>query len=209
MSGSLIPRSKKRNPKQREITFLEGSELVRPDHAPRYIYFLKSGRVRLSHGTGGKQAIVDHLAPGSFFGEKCILLGPYRQTAMSLSPGKVLVFRKTELMRRIQRDHRFALRFFRSLALRLDRYEQTIYSFVTDRTERRLVRALLALAPKGSGWVRLPFDFTNPEMSRMAGTTRWRVSKLLNDFQRREWLRRRDGIWVNREALQEFLAATG
>ena len=84
------------------------------------------------------------IAPGSFFGEKCILLGPYRQTAMSLSPGKVLVFRKTELMRRIQRDHRFALRFFRSLALRLDRYEQTIYSFVTDRTERRLVRALLA-----------------------------------------------------------------
>jgi hypothetical protein len=57
----------------------------------------------------------------------------------------------------------------------------------------------------GSGWVRLHWNPTNPEMARRIGTTRWRVSRLVNQFRRLGWLRRENGLWVQREGLDAFL----
>src|SRR5438477_452503 len=58
-----------------------------------------------------------------------------------------------------------------------------------------------------AGQVRLSFRFTNVELAKMVGTTRWRVSHLLNRFQRLGWLRRDRELWVQREGIQEYLAA--
>jgi len=78
--------------------------------------------VQLSVGTpAGKQAIVGNLGRGALFGGKSILSRPGRQAARSLSQVRMVVLRKSELLRMIQQDQRSTLRFFRSLASRLDR----------------------------------------------------------------------------------------
>lgn len=179
------------------------------DGPSRHIYLLRSGRIYLTNSRG---AIVDYLAPGHFFGEKCLLGSGYQdQIATSRSPVRVTDFSKSELLDRVQLDRRFALRLLKDLALRLDRYEQALGDFVLERTEVRLARLLYRLAPTkaASGWVPLQFNPTNPELARTIGTTRWQISHYMHRFQQLGWLQRRPSLWVQRDSLKEFLEMSG
>jgi CRP-like cAMP-binding protein len=187
----------------REFTFPKGTNVLGSSSARRYIYWLRSGHVRLSNDG---HAIIDHLESGSFFGEKAFLdLRRVRETAMTLSPVTVIRFGKAEFLRRMQQEPGFATKTLRNLACRLSRCEHRISSFVTEPVETRLARLLLLVAPAGTGWGRLPFTLTNPEISRMIGASRWRVSHFLNRFQRQGWLRRQEGLWVHRRRLAAYL----
>ena len=196
-------------PRGVSVHFPAGTKVFDSEHPSRGIYLLNSGRVRLS---SGPKAIVDELTPGSFFGEKCFLT-PRRSdaAATTLSPVVATVYRRSELLQRLQRDPLFARRLQKNLALRMDRCEQAIRDFVTEPAERRLARLLSRFTPArpASGWVRLPLRATNVELAQMVGTTRSRVSHFLNHFQRLGWLSRRaEGLWVHREGLNQFLAST-
>ena len=185
--------------------FSAGITLFDGDRPARYLYVLRSGHVHLASSGG---AIVDYLVPGDFFGEKCLLRsGHQAQIAISRSPVSVQVFSKPELLRRLQLDRRFALRLLKDLALRLDRYEQALGDFVTEKIERRLARLLLRLTPAkpASGWVPLECSPSNPELARTIGTTRWQVSHYMRRFQQLGWLERRPGLWVQRDSLKGFL----
>jgi CRP/FNR family cyclic AMP-dependent transcriptional regulator len=211
VSRSLTQRRRVSHDKPQGISvhFPAGTKVFDPEHPSRGIYLLNAGRVRLS---SGPEAIVDELTPGAFFGEKCFLT-PRRSdsAATTLSPVTVTVYRRSELLQRLQRDPLFARRLQKNLALRMDRCEQAIRDFVTEPAERRLARLLSRFTPArpASGWVRLPLRATNVELAQMIGTTRWRVSHFLNRFQRRGWLSRRaKGLWVHREGLSQFLGST-
>jgi CRP/FNR family cyclic AMP-dependent transcriptional regulator len=191
------------------VHFPAGTKVFDPEHPSRRIYLLNAGRVRWS---SGPEAIVDELAPGAFFGEKCFLT-PRRSdsAATTLSPVAVTVYRRSELLQGLQRDPLFARRLLKNLALRLDRCEQAIRDFVTEPAERRLARLLSRFTPArpASGWVRLPLRASNVELAQMVGTTRSRVSHFLNHFQRLGWLlRRAEVLWVHREGLHQFLGST-
>ena len=195
--------------KSKVVDFPAGMTFFDINRPSRHIYLLRSGRVYLTNSHG---AIVDYLAPGNFFGEKC-LLGPryQNQAATSRSPVVVYAFRKSELLDLMQRDRRFAECLLKNLALRLDRYEQALTDFVAERTESRLARLLSRLAPvrPGFGWVRLQFSPSNSELARTIGTTRWQISHYMGRFQRLGWLQRRPDLWVHREGLKEFVESSG
>lgn len=199
---------KVRPSKPREIRqgFPAGTRIFGPDHGAQRVYQLISGHVQLRNGP---EVIVDQLAPGDFFGEKCLLpSGRNDQVAIALSAVIVLAYRKSQLLRGLQRDPHAAGRLLKNLTRRLDRYENAIRDFVTEPAERRLARLLLRLMPARpvSGWIRLPLRVTNGDLGRMAGLTRWRVSHFLNRFRRLGWLTRGpEGLRINREGLKDFL----
>ena len=204
-----MPRSLIHGRHGKSTDFPAGIALFDIDHPPRYIYLLRSGRIYLVNTCG---AIVDYLAPGNFLGEKCLLGSRFQdQIAASRSPVHVQSFRKSELLDLIQQDRRFALRLLKSMALRLDRYEQSLADFVAERIEGRLARLLSRLAPAKprSGWVRLQFSPSNSELARTIGTTRWQISHYMHRFQQLGWLQRRPSLWVHLEGLQEFLESSG
>jgi CRP/FNR family transcriptional regulator, cyclic AMP receptor protein len=204
-----MPRSLIHGHRSKSIDFPAGIALFDSGHPPRRIYLLRSGRIFLVNSRG---AIVDYLAPGNFFGEKCLLGSRYQdQIATSRSPVQVQAFRKSELLDLAQQDRRFTLRLLKNLALRLDRCEQALADFVVERIERRLARLLSRLAPARprSGWVRLQFSPSNAELARTIGTTRWQISHYMRRFQQLGWLQRRSGLWIHREGLNEFLELPG
>lgn len=182
-----------------------GAMLFDRDHPCVRLYLIRSGHVQLSSSRGEP---LDYLGPGDFFGEKLFLSRSHDgQAARTVSPARVAAFRRSELLDRLTGDRRFAMRVVKNLALRLDRYEEALGDFVNEPAERRLAHLLLRLTPDGeaSGWVRLPFDLTNRELAKAVGTTRWRVSHFMARFQRLGWLRRQEGLWVERERLGQFL----
>jgi len=132
------------------------------------------------------------------------------QVAKTLSPAKVVVLRKAEFFKRLRQDCHFAQQIIKNLVLRMERYEEAIRDFATEPTERRLALALFRLAPArpATGWLRLPWSPTNPELAKLVRTTRWSISHFLNRFQRLGWVRRQEGLWVQREGLQAFLHST-
>jgi CRP/FNR family transcriptional regulator, cyclic AMP receptor protein len=205
MSRSLSASRRNRTSGPTAYEFPARAKLFDLDRAPRRVYLLRSGRMQLARG---REAIVDYLTPGSFFGEQC-LLGPRYggQIARSLSKVQVLAFRRSELLDLLQKDRRFALRLLKNLALRLNRYEQTIRDSVAEGAERRLARLLLRLMPArvGSGWVRLQFSPSNSELARTIGTTRWRIAHFMGKFHQLGWLDRRPELWIRTEGISEFL----
>jgi CRP/FNR family transcriptional regulator, cyclic AMP receptor protein len=205
MQKSLSPSRKNRTNGRVVHDFPAKAKLFDLDHAPRRVYLLRSGRVQL---TCGREAIIDYLTPGNFFGEQCLLGPRYRgQIAKSLSPVQVFAFRRSELVDLLQKDRRFALRLLKNLALRLNRYEQTIRDSVAERAELRLARRLFRFLPPRarSGWVRLQFNPSNSELAKTIGTTRWRIAHFMREFRESGWLDRRPELWVRTEGIREFL----
>ncbi len=175
----------------------------------RWVQRLHSGRVRL---LSDSNAILEHLEPGDFFCETSLCKPRWGgQIALALSQVEIAVFRKAELLNRIQQDRRFAWAVLKNLACRLQRYQKAVNDFVTEPAERRLAFLLARLAPTrtASGWVRLPFGLTNAELAKMIGTTRGRVSYFLNGFERLGWLRRGEGWRLDQEGLRDFLQSSG
>ena len=207
MAGSSTQRSKgrKREPAGVSLSLAARAKLFDPIRASHRIYRLESGRVRLS---SDGEAILDHLTPGDFFGEKCLLRArPQEQAATALSPVKMTCFRRSELLDCVQRDRRLALRLLMNLAARIDRYEKALRDFVVEPAEVRLAQVLSRLTSlrQASGWVRLPLTLSNLEFAKMIGTTRWRVSHFLHHFQQLGWLRFDRGMCVKREGLTGYL----
>ncbi len=186
----------------REVTFPKGTNVLAYRPARRGICWLRSGHVRLIVN----DAIIDHLAPGSFFAGNAIADKPRPPaTALSLAPVSVVVFSKRDFFRRVRKVPGFTSAALQNLFRRLSRYEQSIARFVTAPAEARLASLLFELAPAKAGWVQLPFALTNPDLAKMIGSTRWRVSYFLNRFQRLGWLRRSHGLWVEKRKLKAFL----
>jgi CRP/FNR family cyclic AMP-dependent transcriptional regulator len=187
------------------IAFPARAKLFDLDHRPLSLYLLRAGRVRLAHG---REAVVDYLAPGDVFGEKCLLPGGRDdEIATTLTPVRVLAFRRSELPAALQRDPRLARRLLKRLAVRLDRSQETIRDFVVEPTERRLARVLFRFLPArgGSSWVRLRFSPSNSELARTIGSTRWRIAHFMRKFQQLGWLARRRELWVRADGIKEFL----
>jgi CRP/FNR family cyclic AMP-dependent transcriptional regulator len=192
---------------ERTVLFNQGEILFDSQRPAGCVYLLERGIVQLSDDSG---LILDYLGAGDFFGEKIVLSGPQTaQVAIAISPARVRPFRKQELLDLVQQDRRFALRLLKALASRLERHERTIREFAKEPVARRLAFLLFRLLPDrpGEEWVRLPWNPTNPELARSIGTTRWRVSRLMSRFSRLGWLRRQDGLWINREAFATYLDA--
>lgn len=185
-----------------------GSNLFGPDLPLRKLLLLKSGVVQLSTN---QKAIIEHLGPGDIFGEHVFLpKATTDRSAKALTPVKVVTLTRTQLLDRVQSDRRFALQLFRGLAERLDRYEQLITDFIADHAEIRLARLLARIARRrrSSGWVRLPYPFSNRALAKAVGTTRWRISLFMRKFREHGWLRSENGLWVHREWLADFLDAS-
>jgi CRP/FNR family cyclic AMP-dependent transcriptional regulator len=173
MPAALNPK-RTASQKEQAVSFAEGTNLYEDGSRKRQILLLNAGQVRL---TGRNGVIFDHLKRGSFLGEKFLLSSnATRGTATALAPVDAVPFRIAELEGEFRRDPDLAVRMVKDLAMRLDRYEELICDLVTEQAEVRLARLLLRVAPArpANRWARLPFSFTNVELAKMIGTTRWR-----------------------------------
>jgi CRP/FNR family transcriptional regulator, cyclic AMP receptor protein len=174
------------------------------------LFYLRMGQAKLTIvSKGGEEATVTLLAPGDFFGEKC-MAGPSElrtTSATAITVCVVLKIASEELIRVLHEEHAFSDLFVQFLALRSTRTLADLVDQLFNNSERRLARTLLIMADyvSPSGPETLIPPVTQETLANMIGTTRSRVSFFMNRFRKLGYISYKNRIRVHKSLLMMVL----
>jgi CRP/FNR family transcriptional regulator, cyclic AMP receptor protein len=190
-----------RNYRDKEVVFSQG------DIADA-VFYIQSGTVKLTVvSTRRKKAIIAILQRGSFFGEGCLGGQSLRIcTARSIGQSNIARLRKESTVRTLKRDPQFATLFVAYLLSRIVRIEEDLVDQFFNFSERRLARVLLLFGQiiKESK-PEYPLKVSQATLAEMVGTTRARVSKFMNGFRKKGFVRYNGGLQINSALITGFL----
>jgi CRP/FNR family transcriptional regulator, cyclic AMP receptor protein len=155
--------------------------------AAEAIYFIQSGRVKLSVVSGaGKEAVLAMFGPRGFLGEGCLVGQSARvSTATTVEPSTLFRIERQAMRRALHAQPELSEKFTAALLGRNIDLEEDLCDQLFNHGEKRLARALLKLARFGQADA-MP-EATMPRISHetlaeMVGTTRARVTHFMNKF---------------------------
>lgn len=178
------------------------------------LMYIQRGCVKLSvTSKTGKEAIVGILGPGEFLGEKCLGSQNIRTgTATAIAPTTLQVIERNEMTRALHADHALSYCFLSYLISRNIRLEEDLVDQVTHSSERRLARALLLFARKGTQRRLHRFAGMSQEtLAAMIGATRSHINFFLNKFRKLGFIKYHGpldasgGIQINSSLLAKAL----
>jgi CRP/FNR family cyclic AMP-dependent transcriptional regulator len=190
-----------RNCRDKEVVFSQG------DKADA-VFYIQGGTVKLTAVSAGrKKAIIALLQRGSFFGEGCLAGQALRiSTARSIGQSNIIRLRKESALRILKRDHEFSELFVTYLLSRIVRIEEDLVDQFFNFSERRLARVLLLFGQiSKESKPESPLKVSQSTLAEMVGTTRARVSKFMNGFRKKDFVRYNGGLQINRVLLTAFL----
>ena len=175
----------------------------------KYVMYLRAGGVKLTVvNRAGKEAVLEILGPGDFFGVRCLAgRSVYTATATAIVPSTILVIEKGEMIRVLHAEHEMSDRFIANMLTRSARGEETLIDQLFNSSEKRLARILLLLARYGKpGHPRKVFPKVSQEvLAEMIGTTRSRVNLFMNKFRKLGFIQYNGDIHVNDSLLNVVL----
>ena len=190
-----------RNYRDKEVVFSQG------DTADA-VFYIQSGTVKLTVvSTRRKKAVIAFLQRGSFFGEGCLAGQTLRIcTARSIGQSNITRLRKESTVRTLKRDPQFAALFVAYLLSRIIRIEEDLVDQFFNFSERRLARVLLLLGHiMEESKPECPLKVSQATLAEMVGTTRARISKFMNGFRKKGFVRYNGGLQINSALITGFL----
>jgi CRP/FNR family cyclic AMP-dependent transcriptional regulator len=177
------------------------------------VMYIQAGAVKLSVlSDSGKEAIVAMLGPDDFLGEGALAAQRvHRSTATAVTPSRILVVPKDEMVRLLHERPGFSDRFIEYMLYRYIRIEEDLVDQLFNSAEKQLARTLLLLARYGKQDKArgvLP-SFSQEMLAEMIGTTRPRVNFFMNKFRTLGLIEyNRRGLTINSALLNVFLHAS-
>ncbi|HXN93596.1 MAG TPA: Crp/Fnr family transcriptional regulator [Candidatus Acidoferrales bacterium] len=164
------------------------------------LMYIQRGRVKLSvDAKTDKEAIVAILGPGEFVGEASLGSQNIRgRTATAIAPTALQVIERNAMIRALYADRALSYAFLSYMLSRNMRIEDDLIDQVSQCSERRLARALLVLAGKGSQSKAHKFTgISQGTLATMIGTTRSRVNFFMNKFRTLGFIKYRGSLDAN------------
>jgi CRP/FNR family transcriptional regulator, cyclic AMP receptor protein len=171
---------------KRVLTLPKGERIFAQGDRADAIFFIQSGKVKISVvSAGGQEAVLVMLGPHNFFGEGS-LVGQTRRmsTATTLEPSTVFRVEKLAMIRALRDQAALSEKFMTALLVRNIDLEEDLCDQLFNHSEKRLARVLLKLARMRG---RVMPDAKIPVLSHeilaeMVGTTRSRITHFMNKF---------------------------
>jgi CRP/FNR family transcriptional regulator, cyclic AMP receptor protein len=151
------------------------------------IFYIQSGRAKLTVVNRGKEAVVAIINANEFFGEGCLAGQSLRIATVRTMTDSVLVrMEKAAFLRVVRQEPAFAEFFMGHLVARTIRVESDLIDQLFNSSEKRLARLLLLLANFGQEDKPEPIlaKISQETLAEMIGTTRSRVSFFMNKFRK-------------------------
>jgi CRP/FNR family transcriptional regulator, cyclic AMP receptor protein len=184
LHDSLGPASLKRL----TVKYAPGELIFSQGDAAKTVFYIRRGIVKLTVvSENGKEAVIGMLDAGDFVGENRVGGQPLRMMSATAITPCVLVRLGNQLVTELlHTDGAFLDRFIDHLISRKTRVEQDLVAQLIHSCEKRLARILLLLAKGGIEGRTKPVvaKISQETLARMIGSTRSRVSILMNKFKK-------------------------
>lgn len=195
----MIKRGKKLTEyKTGHMIFRQGAEAVA-------VHYLAAGLVKEMILSDGREAIVDIVESGCFFGVGALDDRLLRNcSAVALRPSTVFSISNDAMVEAMQALPGLATLFMAHLMERTIRAESDKAGLIFNSTEKRLAQRLLVLAHSSDGTASaraIGPEITQEALANMIGTTRPRVNYFMNKFRKLGLIRYNGVIEVNAPLL--------
>jgi CRP-like cAMP-binding protein len=195
---------------KQELTFQKGEKVFSQGDSADSIYFIQSGRIKISVvSAAGKEAVLAMPGPREFIGEGALVNQSLRvSTAETLEPSKVFRIEKQAMIRSLHEQSELSEKFMASLLTRNIDLEEDLCDQLFNHSEKRLARVLLKLARLRDHEV-MP-DASVPLLSHetlaeMVGTTRSRITHFMNKFRKMGLIDYNGELKVRTELLTDLV----
>jgi CRP/FNR family transcriptional regulator, cyclic AMP receptor protein len=173
------------------------------------VFYIQKGKAKLTVvSEQGKEAVIAILGTDEFFGEGCLAGQAQRIATVTTMTDSVIVrLEKSAIIRAIHQEPTFSEMFIAHLLGRAIRVEADLVDQLFNSSEKRLARMLLLLASLGKGETPEPViaKISQETLAEMIGTTRSRVSFLMNKFRKLGFIDYNGGIEVHSSLLNVVL----
>jgi CRP/FNR family transcriptional regulator len=175
--------------------FPKGAMLFFEGQAPRGIFTLCTGRVKLAAGSSDGRSLITRIAePGEVLGLSATISGkPYMATAETLAPCQVNFIRREDFLRFLSEHHLACLRVAEHLSHNCyAANEQARALGLSHTAAEKLARLILEWCardgqPSDRG-IQLKLTLTHEEIAQLIGSSRETVTRLLSDFKSKQLL---------------------
>jgi CRP-like cAMP-binding protein len=167
----------------REQRYPRGALIVRQGDPGDALYVVRSGTVKVAIvGDDGREVILDTLGQGAHFGELALIDGrPRSAHVVAVDPAVLLVLRREDFRREVERQPRVAWALLEELSRRLRDADEKITGLVLLDVPGRVARLLLDRATGTPPTIeRAP---THEMMAQMIGASRETVSRAMRELQ--------------------------
>jgi CRP/FNR family transcriptional regulator, cyclic AMP receptor protein len=191
------------------VLFREGQSICSQGEASKEVFYIEKGKVKLTvKSKRGKETVLAILHPGDYIGAGCMTGRAFGTvTAVPLTPCRVLVIEKKEMMRALHNGHEFSDHFIGCLLGRNIRIEEDLIDQHLCSCEERLARALLLIARYDK--IRKPSTviprISHQTLGGLIGATRGRVCHFMNEFKKQGYIEYGKGLRVHSSSLTGVL----
>jgi CRP/FNR family transcriptional regulator, cyclic AMP receptor protein len=189
--------------------YRRGESIYSQGEPAESVMYVQKGGVKFSVVNGsGKEAVVAMFGPNDFFGEGCMAGQAVRMgTATAVTPTKILIIDKNELLRVLAAEHELSNYFITYMLAHNIRVEEDLIDQLFNSSEKRLARTLLLLARYGQQEHpdRILAKVSQETLAKMIGTTRSRVNFFMNKFRKLGFIEYNGKIKINKSLLTVVL----
>jgi CRP/FNR family cyclic AMP-dependent transcriptional regulator len=191
----------------------QGAVLFVEGQAPRGVYIVCSGRVKLSTTSReGKTLILRIAQAGEVLGLHATVSGkPYELTGETLQPCQLDFIRRDDFLRFLQHQSAACLNAAQHLSQNCqDAYELIRSLGLSHSVGEKLARLLLEWASDGENTkegIRIKISLTHEEIAQLIGTSRETVTRVLSEFREKKLAHLRGStlMIMNRPELERLV----
>lgn len=193
-------------------SYPKGATLFVEQEAPRGVFIVSKGRVKLSMTSSeGKSVILRIADPGEVLGLHAVVSNqPYHATAQTLETCQLNFVRREDFLRFLRENPEASLRAVQQLSQSYHIACEQVRSIgLAHSATGKLAGFLLLWATKGQPTkhgTRVLLTLTHEEIGQMIGLSRETVTRTMGDFKRRQFVASKGAIVViqNKSALEQF-----
>lgn len=193
-------------------SYPKGAVLFAEQEAPRGVFILCKGRVKLSMTSSeGKSVILRIAEPGEVLGLHAVVSNqPYQASAETLEPCEVNFVRREDFLRFLRENPEASLHAAQQLSQNYHVACEQVRSIgLAHSAMGKLAGFLLLWAMKGQSTkqgTRVLLTLTHEEIGQMIGLSRETVTRTMGDFRRRQLVASKGATVViqNKSALERF-----
>ena len=148
------------------------------------LYVILEGKAKVFvSDENGKEAILNILSAGEYFGELALVDdAPRSASVMTMEPTKVMVVSKADFKSCLAKNPEMAFNLIQALTKQVRSLTENVKSLALMDVYGRIAHTLLDLASESDGKLVIEQKLTHQDIANMVGSSREMVSRILKDL---------------------------